>query len=139
MAEAISTSALSAAMIGISNSAKASYVINIAKNIPQSYDYELLGSITIGTFKYAFVFIPYLSSGGAANIFTSLSFICVGPNYPKSDFPLYKISDGSIIMSSGLNNSNTRIFISSTTAAIEFYMSPVVNSSAVINGCILVF
>ena len=136
MAEAISTSALSAAMIGISNSAKASYVINIAKNIPQSYDYELLDSITIGTFKCAFVFIPYLSSAG---IFTSLSFICVGPNYPKSGFPLYKISDGSTIMSSNLNNSNTRIAISSTTTAIEFYMYPIVNSSATINGCILVF
>lgn len=136
MADAIGVSVVNAALMGNLNSAKAGYAINISKNLSESYDYELIASITIGTFKYALVFISNLICTGN---FISLSFICVGPNYKNSNFPLYNINNGSIIMSDALNSSASRIVIASTTTAIEFYMYPVSNSSVIINGCALVF
>lgn len=136
MADAIGVSVLNAALMGISNSAKAGYAINISVTLSRAYDYQRIASITTDTFKYALIFISNLSCWGN---FMSLSFICVGPNYEKSKFPLYNIDNGSIVMSDTLDNSNARLTIASTTTAIEFYLYPVVNSSITINGCALVF
>ena len=136
MADAIGVSVLNAALMGNSNSAKAGYAINISKNLSQAHDYQRIASITTGTFKYALIFISNLL---CFKNFMSLSFICVGPNYAQSKFPLYNIDDGNIVMSDTLDDGNARLTIASTTTAVEFYMYPLVNSSVAINGCVLVF
>lgn len=139
MADALGLFTLNSALMGLINIAKASYPIHGAKSYSRADEYQLITSTTTGVFTYAFVFISDLSISANSTCYMSSSMICVAPNCSNTSFSLYDTTTGGFIRSDKLDGSNCRLYIASTSTAIEFYLLPVTNQNLSFNGFILVF